>query len=222
PTVGTTCTFESTHTVSVPAGASCSFGIKFTAGTPPGLANSSATLNVTDNAAGSPQTAAITGLVGPLAVISGVNFGTIPVATTSPTMNATVSNAGGGTVNVTGIALSGTDAADFHLVPAAASGNPACPALPFSLAGGLSCDLGVSFAPSVPARVENATISITDNGIGSPQSAPLFGIGVQITSISPSVVATGGPAFTLTVNGGGFAPSAVVSVNGSARLTTFM
>src|SRR5262249_34916894 len=42
PTVGTTCTFESTHTVSVPAGASCSFGIKFTAGTPPGLANSSA------------------------------------------------------------------------------------------------------------------------------------------------------------------------------------
>jgi hypothetical protein len=50
----------------------------------------------------------------------------------------------------------------------------------------------------------------------------LTGIGIEITSISPSIVPTGGPAFTLTVNGGGFAPSAVVNLNGSTRLTTFV
>src|SRR5262249_45266661 len=50
----------------------------------------------------------------------------------------------------------------------------------------------------------------------------LLGIGIEITSISPSIVATGGPAFTLTVNGGGFDSTAVGNVNGSARLTTFV
>src|SRR5262249_5686431 len=56
----------------------------------------------------------------------------------------------------------------------------------------------------------------------SPQNAPLLGVGVEVTSISPAIVATGGPAFTLTVNGGGFVSSAVVNVNGVAHLTTFV
>jgi hypothetical protein len=43
-----------------------------------------------------------------------------------------------------------------------------------------------------------------------------------ITTISPTSVSAGSPAFTLTVNGTGFTPTSVVSFGGSARTTTFV
>ena len=227
PTLAPTCTFESTHTVTVAAGASCFFGIKYTAGNPPNNANSLATLNITDDAAGSPQAISVTGLVLSSTVVvavTPVNFGAVAIGTTSTTMNATLINLNPVALNVnsTGFTISGANAADFHFTTAAASGNPACPALvSFALAANSLCDVGLNFTPSI-AGTENATINVADDGPGSPQNAPLLGVGVEVTSISPSIVATGGPAFTLTVNGGGFAPSAVVNVNGSARLTTFV
>jgi photosystem II stability/assembly factor-like uncharacterized protein len=219
------CNFETTGIQAVAAGTTCFFGIKFSANTPPGQANSVATLNVTDNSggtAGTTQHISVTGVVGPIALISGVNFGAVTVNTTSPTMNATVLSFGG-TTTVTAIGISGTNLADFKVV-AAATGpgtNPACGSVPFPVLTSALCDIGLQFTPSIVGN-ETATISITDNAVGSPQSAPLFGVGVEIISISPAIVATSGPAFTLTVNGGGFASSAVVSVNGSARITTFV
>jgi len=51
---------------------------------------------------------------------------------------------------------------------------------------------------------------------GSPQPAPLF-----ISSFSPSSVASGGPGFTLTVNGSGFVPGAVVQWNNPPFPTPF-
>ncbi|HKV63046.1 MAG TPA: IPT/TIG domain-containing protein [Candidatus Acidoferrum sp.] len=227
PTLAPTCTFEGAHTVTVVAGASCFFGVKYTAGTPPGNANSVATLNIADDAPGSPQAISVTGLVLSSTVVvavSPVNFGAVAIGTTSPTMNATLINLNSVALNVnaTGFTISGANASDFHFTAAAASGNPACPALAsFALAANSLCDVGLNFTPSV-ASAENATINVADDGPGSPQNAPLIGVGVQITSISPSIVSTGGPAFTLTVNGGGFASSAIVNVNGSARLTTFV
>ncbi len=43
-----------------------------------------------------------------------------------------------------------------------------------------------------------------------------------ISSLSPSPVTVGGPAFTLTVNGTGFVPTSFVRVNGSDRATTYI
>lgn len=43
-----------------------------------------------------------------------------------------------------------------------------------------------------------------------------------ITALSPSAVAPGGPAFTLTVTGTGFAPTSVVQVAGVTRATAFV
>jgi len=43
----------------------------------------------------------------------------------------------------------------------------------------------------------------------------------SISSISPASVQSGGPDFTLVVNGSGFVPSSVVQWNGSNRTTTF-
>lgn len=43
-----------------------------------------------------------------------------------------------------------------------------------------------------------------------------------VTSVTPATASTGGPAFTLTVNGTDFVPGAVVRWNGSDRGTTFV
>jgi len=43
-----------------------------------------------------------------------------------------------------------------------------------------------------------------------------------VSAISPSAAVGGGPAFTLVVSGGGFAPDSIVRWNGAARLTTFV
>ncbi len=225
------CNFETTGTAAVAAGGTCFFGVKFTAGTPPGSANSTTTLSVTDNSggtAGTVQQVQVIGEVGPIAVITPVSFGAVAVNTTSPTLNATVLSLGGTTaVTAVGVTVPGTNPTDFKVVPAAASANAACGTPPFNLPANAACDIGLQFTPSA-VGAESATIGITDNAVASPQSAPLIGVGVEISSISPLIVATGGPAFTLTMNGGGFASSALVNVGttgataGSPRLTTFV
>ncbi|HKW65252.1 MAG TPA: hypothetical protein VJN89_22055, partial [Candidatus Acidoferrum sp.] len=235
PTSGTTCNFPTsgqtgTGTITLAANGTCNFGITYTAATPPGNAVSNATLNVTDTAAGSPQTAPIKGTPLPATVLlAPVNFGAVAVGTTSTTMNATLANFSGSSISVTSaFTVSGTNLADFNIVPFVANGdgNAACPAaVPFPLASGASCDVSLAFTPSLPAGNETAQLNVTASVAITTSTPNLIGIGIEITSISPSIVATGGPAFTLTVNGGGFAPSAVVNVgpNGTnPRLTTFV
>jgi len=232
PTSGTTCNFPSsgqsgTGTITLAAnGGTCNFGITYTAATPPGNATSTATLSVTDNASGSPQTAPIQGTPFPATVLlSPVNFGPVAVGTTSPTMNATLINATSSSINVTSaFSISGTIQADFHIVSFVANGdgNAVCPAAPFALGSFASCDVTLTFTPSLPAGSETAQLNVTATVPVTTINPNLTGIGIEITSISPSIVPTGGPAFTLTVNGGGFAPSAVVNLNGSTRLTTFV
>ena len=231
PAAPSSCNFETTGTVSLTGGSSCFFGLKYTAGNPPGNAQSVATLKITDNATGSPQSFPITGnisAVGAVLLLSPVNFGPVTVGTTSPTMNATLINATGSSVNVTSaFSIAGTNPSDFHLVPFVSNGDnhSACPAPPFALpaapAAGFACDVTLTFTPSATGN-ESAQLNVTTSVPVTTSTPNLIGIGIEITSISPQIVATGGPAFTLTVNGGGFAPSAVVNFDGSARLTTFV
>lgn len=228
----TSCNFETgSGFPALTAGSSCFFGLEYTAGTPPGNAQSNATLNITDNATASPQSFPITGLIAPnagLLLLTPVNFGAVALGTSSPTMNATLENASSSAVNVTSaFSISGTNPADFHLVPFVSSGDglSACPATPFTLPAvgtpGFACDVSLNFTPS-SAGNETAQLNVTASVAVTTSTPNLLGTGVELTSISPQVVATGGPAFTLVVNGGGFASSAVVNVNGSARLTTFI
>jgi hypothetical protein len=232
PTSGTTCNFPTsgqsgTGTITLAAnGGTCNFGITYTAATPPGNAVSNATLSVTDNASGSPQSTPIQGTpIPPTVLLTPVNFGAVAVGTTSPTMNATLSNFTPSSINVTSaFTISGTNQADFHIVSFAPNGdgNAACPTAPFALASFASCDVTLTFTPSLPAGSETAQLNVTATVPVTTVNPNLTGIGIEITSISPSIVPTGGPAFTLTVNGGGFAPSGVVNLNGSTRLTTFV
>jgi len=239
PTSGTSCNFPTSGQSGTGAftltagGGTCNFGMTFFANPATGNVDSTATLNVTDTAADSPQHIPIIGLINGannLVTLSPVAFGGVAVGTTSPTMNSTLFNLSSTAISVnTAFSIAaGTNQADFHFVPFVASGdgNAACPTtVPFMLNPFTACDTSLTFTPSLPAGNETATINVTTSASGTPLGANLTGTGIELTSISPSVVATGGPAFTLTLNGGGFAPSAVVNVgpNGTnPRLTTFV
>jgi hypothetical protein len=67
------------------------------------------------------------------------------------------------------------------------------------------------------ATVSVASGGVTSNGVVFPANPP-----VVIASLNPSSATAGGPAFTLTVNGSGFASGAVVQWNGSPLTTTFV
>jgi outer membrane protein assembly factor BamB len=65
-------------------------------------------------------------------------------------------------------------------------------------------------------------VTVSNPGVASSAAANFTIQAVGLTSVTPSFVASGGPAFTLNLTGAGFASSSVVQWNGSARTTTFV
>jgi len=60
-------------------------------------------------------------------------------------------------------------------------------------------------------------------GYSKPMAAaPVPGVVPAITQLMPNAVASGGPAFTLTVNGNGFGTTAVVNMGGAQQTTTYV
>lgn len=133
-----------------------------------------ASLTVADNAQGSPQSIALTGVgqttPAPLVSLSpaSLTYSLQNVGTTSAAQTVTLTNYGTAALSISSIALSGTNAADF-------AQTNTCPG---SLAAGGSCTISVTFAPTA-SGTRSANISITDNAQGSPQSAALSGTGVS-------------------------------------------
>jgi hypothetical protein len=70
----------------------------------------------------------------------------------------------------------------------------------------------------------NITVASPAPGGATSNTVPLAVINPvpAISGLSPNAVVAGSAAFTLTVNGSGFVPGAVVNVNGSARATAFV
>jgi hypothetical protein len=88
----------------------------------------------------------------------------VPVNTTGPAQIVTLTNVGTTTLMVTGIAITGTDAADFAQTHSCAS----------SLAPGASCSISVTFKPTATG-LRNAALSVSDNASRSPQTVSLCG-----------------------------------------------
>ena len=90
-----------------------------------------------------------------------------------------------------------------------------------------SCTISVTFGPSTVGD-QSGSITIPDNALGNPHVITLSGTGVaspgtpSLTTLTPSRVIAGGPAFQLLVNGANFGPGSVVLFNGSPRATTFV
>jgi len=90
-----------------------------------------------------------------------------------------------------------------------------------------SVELRAQILPSDVAAQGTAVVTVTNPAPGGGASNSLnFTINPPnpvptLTSLLPSTVAVGSPAFTLTVNGSNFVPGSVVNFNGSPRQTVF-
>jgi len=124
-------------------------------------------LLVTDNATGSPQGVKLSG-TGTVVQLSatGVNFGDQKVGTTSAAIPVTLNNEATGSLLISQISITGADAADFSQTNDCGGG----------VAGGGSCTIKVTFAPTATGGL-TAAVSIVDNGGASPQSVLLSGTG---------------------------------------------
>ncbi len=159
------------------AGKNCSVSVSFA---PTAAGSRSASLVITDNAAGSPQTLAVSGTgiaQTPQALLSGAAL-SFP-ATTSGTVSAaqavTLSNPGTGPLTIAGISVAGAGSAAFSQTNNCGT----------SLAVNAHCTINLSFAPAA-AQAFSATLVVADNAAGSPHSVALSGTGTP----APAPVAT--------------------------------
>jgi hypothetical protein len=192
--------FAQTNTcgASVAAGASCSISVTFT---PTTTGTRTGTLSVNDNAPGSPQTVSLSGTgVAPSVQLSptSLSYATQLVKTMSAPQVVTLTNNGTATLNITKINIGGKDPADFNETNTCGT----------TVAIGASCSISVIFQPQSRGS-RSGTLKISDNAIGSPQTANLTGTGTVVslsaTSInfgSEPVGKTSAPnTFTLTNTG---------------------
>lgn len=162
-------------------GGGCSFEVGFT---PTRVGTETASVDLTDNASGSPQSIILAGVgTGPLASFSptSLNFGSQPAGTTSSEELVTLTNTGNAALTVTGMTPSGTNSNDFAL-----RGGNTCVSQG-SIPAGSSCIISVVFSSPGLGNF-NAEIDVTDNSgnvSGSTQAVLLSGIGTP-----PAPVAT--------------------------------
>ncbi len=136
---------------------------------PAGPGAASGILSVTDNATGSPQQVALSG-VGTVITLAptAVNFGSQSIGTFSSAAPITLSNVGSTAVSIASIAITGADPRDF--LEANNCGS--------ALAANSGCTIEVKFRPTA-AGARSAAVSISDNGGASPQSVALSGTGTE-------------------------------------------
>jgi hypothetical protein len=219
-TTGSSCPYAGG---TVNAGAGCTIDVTFT---PTAAGTRLGAVTVTDNASDSPQGVSLSGTgvtTAPAVNLSpgSLNFASQTVGTTSPIQSSTLTNTGTATLSVTSIATSG----DFALATTSSS----CPYSGGTVNAGTGCTIDVTFTPT-QAGNRTGSVAIVDNAADSPQALNLTGTGAQSANpvplinqpLVPAVAVPGGAAFTLTVNGAGFVPAAVVNWNGQPRTTTYI
>jgi hypothetical protein len=136
------------------------------------------------------------------------------VSTTSAEQSVILTNSGDEPLSITTITVSG----DFALATTASS----CPYSGGSVASQASCTINVTFTPTA-AGARSGTLTITDNGVNSPQTIALTGTGQDFTlaaspgSSTSATVASGQSAtYTLSVAGeGGFNQSVGFTCTGA-------
>ena len=146
------------------SGSSCTLTVTFK---PTAIGNLTGSIAITDNAPGSPQSLSLKGTATALEITpTSLNFGNQPKGTASLPNTITLTNQSHATVNFTSISIAGTDPGDFSL-------TDTCGA---SVASGASCFIKVTFKPTA-TDARSASVSVSDNGGGSPQKVSLAGTG---------------------------------------------
>jgi hypothetical protein len=161
-------------------GANCTITVSFT---PAAVASYTASIGITDNAPGSPQTIALTGTgTAPLAPIisltsSSLSF-TAPAEGSSAAQTVTLTNTGTAALAISGIALGGANAANF-------TETTTCGA---TIAVNGTCTISATFNPYLALTGGYAaSIAIASNAAVSPATVTLAGTATGTLSINTSV-----------------------------------
>src|SRR3989449_697561 len=169
----------------VAASASCAFTVTFT---PAATGARTATVTITDDAPGSPQSVSLagTGIV-PAVTLAPTNlaFGTQRLSTFIFNDTATLDICAISPLNTLPISLAGLNPGDFAIAAGTTCTNGA------TVVAGASCLLNLTFTPTA-ASARTATVTITDDAPGSPQSVSLAGTGiVPAVTLAPTNLAFG-------------------------------
>jgi hypothetical protein len=183
-----------------------------------------ATVSITDNASGSPQTQTVngTGHGIPVASLSPttVPFGNSSIGTATGAQNITLTNTGTDVLNISNVVLTGADPGDFSI-----SNNGCGSTLAATITTPYpSCVIAVTFTPTAAGN-RGADLTITDNSnnaTGATQIATLTGTGVGVpnaglsTNTLPSFgnqnIGTTSAAQTVTVSNTGTGPLSIASI----------
>ena len=180
---------------SVAAGATCTISVTFK---PTATGARSATVAVTDNAPGSPHTVPVggtgTGVAAAKLTPATLSFPSTNVGSASNAQTVTLNNTGTATLTISKISMSG-NSGDFPLTTNCGT----------SVAAGATCTISVTFKPTATGA-RSATVAVTDNATGSPQTVTASGTGLA-------------PAVSLSPNGLSFPNTKVGSASGSQTLT---
>ena len=195
--------------------ANCAINISFA---PTAAGARSASVTISDNSAGGQQAILLSGTgavpIVSLAPAGGISFGSQAVGTTSAGQNITLTNTGGVALNISGISITGTNAADFKQTNTCSS----------PVAAGAFCTISVTFDPSATGA-RSASVSISDNAAGNPQTLALSGTGVIASvTLSPTSLTfssqgigtvSAAQIITLTNSGGAALTVSGVSITGT-------
>jgi hypothetical protein len=119
---------------------------------------------------GAPQSTSLLLTLKPLISLSpsSIDFGTQPQRTpTAPAQAITLTNNGSTALNITSVTVTGANSADYSITANTCT-SP--------VAAGKNCAINVIFTPGA-AGTRSASLSVTDDALGSPQAAELTGIG---------------------------------------------
>jgi hypothetical protein len=155
----------------LPGNSYCSFVVTFT---PSAAGPRTATLSVSSNAPGSPQSLQLSGMgqaPNKSLVVSPISydFGVSNVDTTA-FIPFYAQNTGTGAVTIANVTISGKNSSDFAI-----SGNYCGVLAPTNF----PCNVNVTFTPSAPG-IRTATLTFIDDAPGSPQSIALTGEGQAV------------------------------------------
>jgi hypothetical protein len=206
--------FSQTNTcgTSVASEASCIVTVTFK---PAAVGVLTATVNIADNALGSPQTVTLSGTgqgLVPTVTLSAtsLSFGSVKPGATSASQSVTLTNTGTGPLAITSITVTGAGASSFVFANSCGT----------SVASGANCTIHGHFTPATTGAL-TAAITITDNAANSPQSITLSGTGLtpSAVSLSASSLSYGSERLgstsasqSVTLTNTGTAPLAIASI----------
>lgn len=175
-------------------------------------------ITITHQLAGSPQSVSLTGTgVAPAVTLAptSLNFAGQLVTTSSMAQSITLTNTGTATLNISSIAISGSNNGDFSET------NTCGP----SVGVGANCAISVTFKPTATGN-RAASVTITDDAASSAQAVALTGTGTDFalgaangSSTSASVTAGQSATYNLQVSPvSGFSGAVSLSCSGAPSL----